>query len=691
MMIRDLFLSDVTRDIPPVVYFHEQIAGEARRRGLGIHHHGRLAGGPPEPPPGARGIHEQYVQLLRGIIAELDKPGGPELPNAWISGFYGSGKSSFAKLLGLALDGVALPDGGSLAEALLRRDTSPNADELSAAWNELRKKVDPLAVVFDIGGRRPRQRAHPRRGRPPGPEAARVLLDEPLVADFELNLERDGEWKRFEETGPGCSAAPGPSEGQALAEDDFSLVLSELYPDRVHRPDELVHEPGRDDTRRGVAGGRRRRDPRHAQVPQARAHALPRRRRGLAVRPLEPGPRGPAAGVRDGPRLRASRQGLAPRARSAEARRGGRRLRSSSGPRTASRPSLRVHLAATNIRDVVHRRLLQKRPEVEAAAPRALREAPGRPQALRVRLRLGHPRRVRRGLPDAPGARRPAPADHDRTADPLGPGPGRRPGDPRPAPAPRRALPRPEARRHGGGLARDPRPGLRGAAHRARLRRAVDHGADPQPVRRTTRPSCWSGRRRRWRCSSSSRSHADRREARRAVPLRPGRPRQPGERGHRGAGGAPPPEPPRLLREAGVQDPVDGGRGVGARAARHRRPARGDRRARAGGTQVPARHAGPPAARGPPVPVGRAVLRRPPRRRRQPRRPARRGDGPGRLPLPRPRRPDRGHVGGEERPRPRCTTGWSGSAATPSRSRSTRGSSTARARWSRSTTRAGSR
>ena len=130
MIIRDLFLSDVTRDIPPVVYFHEQtpekLASEVSEY--------IITGGWPEDHPNHRrvpdGIHEQYVKLLQAITAELEKPGGPELPNAWISGFYGSGKSSFAKLFGLALDGVAFPDGGSLAEALLRRDTSPKSAEL---------------------------------------------------------------------------------------------------------------------------------------------------------------------------------------------------------------------------------------------------------------------------------------------------------------------------------------------------------------------------------------------------------------------------------------------------------------------------------------------------------------------------------------------------------------------------------
>ncbi len=59
MPIRDLFLSDVTRDIPPVVYFHEQgpekLAAEVSEY--------IVTGGWPEGHPNHRrvpsGIHEQ--------------------------------------------------------------------------------------------------------------------------------------------------------------------------------------------------------------------------------------------------------------------------------------------------------------------------------------------------------------------------------------------------------------------------------------------------------------------------------------------------------------------------------------------------------------------------------------------------------------------------------------------------------
>ena len=67
MLIRDLFVSDVTRDIPPVVYFHEQspekLAAEVNEY--------IVTGGWPDDHPNHRrvpdGIHEQYVRLLTNI------------------------------------------------------------------------------------------------------------------------------------------------------------------------------------------------------------------------------------------------------------------------------------------------------------------------------------------------------------------------------------------------------------------------------------------------------------------------------------------------------------------------------------------------------------------------------------------------------------------------------------------------
>ena len=157
---------------------------------------------------------------------------------------------------------------------------------------------------------------------------------------------------------------------KALAEEDFSLVMSRDVPGAVHRPDELVHEPRRHAHARRVARGGGRGHPRHAQVPPPGRDALPRRRRGLAVRPLA---------------ARTASIGCAPsRPRSAPRLKGKAWLLALGQQKLDEEaddsflvwakdrfpPKLRVHLAPTNIRDVVHRRLLQKTAGGGAAAAR---------------------------------------------------------------------------------------------------------------------------------------------------------------------------------------------------------------------------------------------------------------------------------------------------------------------------------
>ena len=198
MKLRELFESDVTRDIPPVVYFHEQSVDKLQAEVSEYIITGGFPEGHPHHKRVPNGIHEQYVRLLSSISSELDKAGGPELPASWISGFYGSGKSSFAKLLGLALDGVELPGGKSLAESLLARDRSPNSEELRKAYKRLRVQIDPIAVVFDIGGvARDNEHIHSAIVR----QVQKRLgyCPDPHVAEMELKLERDGAYRAFED------------------------------------------------------------------------------------------------------------------------------------------------------------------------------------------------------------------------------------------------------------------------------------------------------------------------------------------------------------------------------------------------------------------------------------------------------------------------------------------------------------
>ena len=194
----EIFKENVNREIPPVVFFHdlkpERVASEVNEY--------VITGGWPEDHPNynrvRKGIHEQYVRLLENISQGLDEKQAT-LPASWISGFYGSGKSLFSKLLGLALDGFELSDGTPLSATWLNRNTSPKRREMVDAWNDLQSKVDSFSVVFDIGG-----------SAIDNEQISSAVLrhiqiklgycrEFPAVAKHELRLERLGLWEQLQE------------------------------------------------------------------------------------------------------------------------------------------------------------------------------------------------------------------------------------------------------------------------------------------------------------------------------------------------------------------------------------------------------------------------------------------------------------------------------------------------------------
>jgi hypothetical protein len=367
MKIRELFVADVTRDIPPVVYFHEQSPAKLQSEVAEY----IVTGGYPEGDPRARrvksGIHEQFVALLRGIVHERGKAGGPALPASWISGFYGSGKSSFAKLLGLALNGEMLPDGQPLADALLLRDDSPRRQELVDAWKALTAGIESMAVVFDIGGvARDGEHVH---------SAAVRQLQTRLgycpksnqVADFELKLERDGEWVAFLEAAKRTLKKDwAVASHEEQADDHFSHVLHVLKPDRYPEPGTWIEQRAGSKSAAGssaseavqsidamihLRGGDKAL---FIVVDEVSQYIHQDENRMLKLQSF----------VSElGQRLKGRVWLLATGQQKLEDQ-----AESNNIGKLKDRfpPSLRVHLATTNIRDVVHKRLLKKRADRES-------------------------------------------------------------------------------------------------------------------------------------------------------------------------------------------------------------------------------------------------------------------------------------------------------------------------------------
>ncbi len=361
MKIRDLFVSDITRDIPPVVYFHEQspdqLAAEVDEY--------IFTGGWEKTDDRFRripvGIHEEYVRLVEGINRALEMPGGPSLPTVWISGFYGSGKSSFAKLLGMALDGVELPDGRSMAEAWLARNNTQRRVELESAWHVLRQKVDPIAVVFDVGGvARQDEHVHSVVVR----QLQRRLgycSTSAQVAHYELKLERDGKWADFLAMTRDVLKKDWENiRDQSLAEDDFSLVLHHLFPRHYTDPMSWI------DSRDGVKLA--------ADSPQEAAEAIRdmlgfRRPDATLFVVIDEVSQYVLASKDRVDKLRvfASALGSVLRGKAWLVALGQQKLDEDADDdflvwaRDRFPPELRVHLASSNIRDVIHQRLLKKK------------------------------------------------------------------------------------------------------------------------------------------------------------------------------------------------------------------------------------------------------------------------------------------------------------------------------------------
>jgi len=367
MRIRELFDKDVTRDIPPVVYFHEQDPQKLREE---VEEY-IVTGGFPEGDPRSRrvefGIHEGFVSLLENIAKDLDKPNGPELPASWISGFYGSGKSSFAKLLGMALDGAQLDDGTSLADALLRRDDSPRRQELVDAWNTLLQKIEPIAVVFDVGAvSRDNEHIHSAALRQ---VQARLgyCSKSSLVARWELKLEQDGQWDDLLAASERTLGKPWQvAKDEEQAEDHFSHLLHVMLPDRYPSPMEWI------DTHAGTAGNT---GTSVEETIKSIAAILAIRAEGKAVFLVVD--EVSQYVHQDDTRMLAlqsfvSELGKRLKGHAWVLATGQQKLEDSGNNVHISKlkdrfpKRLRVHLAATNIRDVVHKRLLAKKPDKEA-------------------------------------------------------------------------------------------------------------------------------------------------------------------------------------------------------------------------------------------------------------------------------------------------------------------------------------
>jgi hypothetical protein len=171
-------------------------------------------------------IEEQFEKLLTRMQTAMDHGGGNEI-GVWVSGFYGSGKSSFTKYLGLALDERVQVDGVRFLRRLQDRLNKP---QTRALLNTLANRYPTAIVLLDL--------ASEMLAGATMEDVATVLYYKVLqwagyssnlkVAALERRLKRDGRYPEFLDRIKQEAGVPWPN-----VKDD-PLVVDSLIPDIAH-------------------------------------------------------------------------------------------------------------------------------------------------------------------------------------------------------------------------------------------------------------------------------------------------------------------------------------------------------------------------------------------------------------------------------------------------------------------------
>lgn len=222
MKIRDVFRNPIDRRIEEVIKVDlgddETVAYE-----LGEYHV-------------TNHIRNELTKLFDSYQESINKPN--ESTNIWISGFFGSGKSSFAKVLGYLLSNPIVL-GQPAADRFFERF---HDDRLRALLAKIQEQAPTLSVFVDLSS----AKNVAREGESVVLPLYRAVLErfnysrDFTLADLEFDLESDGDLEDFEEAFAKVSGERGTWQERrniAMARSEASHALHLLRPDTYTSPD----------------------------------------------------------------------------------------------------------------------------------------------------------------------------------------------------------------------------------------------------------------------------------------------------------------------------------------------------------------------------------------------------------------------------------------------------------------------
>ncbi len=177
-------------------------------------------------------IKHQYQEILQSIA---DAPGDPtEGVGVWISGFFGSGKSSFAKNLGYVLanrEVLGRPAGQLFVRQLQEQSPGdPLVNRIADTVDFINTRFDAHVIMFDVQVDRA-----VRRATEPIAEIMYTVLLRELdyaqdydVAELEIELEAEGRLADFVRA---CAETLGEQVGEGMPAESLPLSLASATPE----------------------------------------------------------------------------------------------------------------------------------------------------------------------------------------------------------------------------------------------------------------------------------------------------------------------------------------------------------------------------------------------------------------------------------------------------------------------------
>ena len=193
-------------------------------------------------------IGQHFVEVYRAMADAASEP--HEGIGVWVSGFFGSGKSSFAKILGYTVSNRTVK-GESASEIIKKKARSDLdkdlAEELSNYLDFINTKIPTHAIIFDVSMDRGVRYANERLTEIMYKALLRELgyAEDFDLAELEITLEEDGLLEEFKKEFLALHGKPWEIRRKlAMAINEASAVLHRLKPDVYNQPDSWIKALG---------------------------------------------------------------------------------------------------------------------------------------------------------------------------------------------------------------------------------------------------------------------------------------------------------------------------------------------------------------------------------------------------------------------------------------------------------------